>query len=181
MLKYAGEERYHGDPQLSRLLVSSSCPGATQEEIDDAARIACLTDVVERLPGAWKTELGPLGAGLSGGEKQRLAIMHALLQQRPILILDEAMSGLDALTESRLLLGLENWRASRMLIVVSHRIAAARWADRVIVMSRGQVVEEGSHDLLYRPDTHYGALSRHPSVAAIENRESLDLFQEKSR
>jgi putative ABC transport system ATP-binding protein len=102
---------------------------------------------------------------LSGGEKQRVAIARALVQARPILVLDEATSALDHGTENRLLTRLEPWSADRIVIVVSHRLAVARWADRVIVLSRGEVVEDGPHDLLYHPGTLYHALwQRGPTV-----------------
>ena len=99
-----------------------------------------------------------MGVGLSGGEKQRVAITRALLQRRPILILDEATSALDAPTEHRILSRLERWCTGRIVIIVSHRLSAARWATRVVVMHRGEIVEDGTHDTLYRPGTHYHAL-----------------------
>lgn len=135
---------------------------ATRYDMARAAWIACLTDVVSRLPNGWDTELGALGVGLSGGEKQRVAITRALLQRRPILILDEATSALDAPTEHRILSRLERWCAGRIVIVVSHRLSAARWATRVVVMHRGEIVEDGTHESLYRPGTHYYALWQRP-------------------
>jgi ABC-type multidrug transport system fused ATPase/permease subunit len=133
-------------------------PGSTRRDMARAAWIACLTDVVSRLPNGWDAELGPMGVGLSGGEKQRVAITRALLQRRPILILDEATSALDAPTEHRILSRLERWCAGRIVIIVSHRLSAARWATRVVVMHHGEIVEDGTHDTLYRPGTHYHAL-----------------------
>ncbi len=133
-------------------------PSATRHDMARAAWIACLTDVVSRLPNGWDTQLGPMGVGLSGGEKQRVAITRALLQRRPILILDEATSALDAPTEHRILSRLERWCTDRIVIIVSHRLSAARWATRVVVMHRGEIVEDGTHDSLYRPGTHYHAL-----------------------
>jgi ABC-type multidrug transport system fused ATPase/permease subunit len=134
------------------------CPTATPEEIKHAAWIACLTEVVDRLPKGWETELGRMGAGLSGGERQRVAIARALLQRRPILILDEAFSALDSAAERRLLSRLSAWSTGRILILVSHRLAAAQWADRVVVIRQGQVVEDASHEVLYRAGTYYNAL-----------------------
>jgi ABC-type multidrug transport system fused ATPase/permease subunit len=138
-----------------RANLGQGCPGATWEELERAMRIACLTEVVERLPEGLNTLLGPMGAGLSGGEKQRVAIARAILQDRPILILDEAMSALDARTERRLLAGLESWSQGRIVIIVSHRLAAAKWADRIVVVDGGRVVEQGTHAKLYRPGTAY--------------------------
>jgi ABC-type multidrug transport system fused ATPase/permease subunit len=134
------------------------CPGATRHDMARAAWIACLTDVVSRLPNGWDTQLGPMGVGLSGGEKQRVAITRALLQRRPILILDEATSAIDAPTEHRILSRLERWCTGRIVIIVSHRLSAARWATRVVVMHRGEIAEDGTHETLYRPGTHYHAL-----------------------
>jgi ABC-type multidrug transport system fused ATPase/permease subunit len=130
-------------------------PSATPDELDRAIRIACLTDVVERLPDGLKSTLGPMGSGLSGGEKQRVAIARAILQERPILILDEATSALDARTERRLLARLKTWCKDRIVIVVSHRLAASKWADRVVVFDSGRVIEDGSHTNLYQPGTFY--------------------------
>jgi ABC-type multidrug transport system fused ATPase/permease subunit len=130
-------------------------PSATPEELDRAIRIACLTDVVERLPDGLKSPLGPMGSGLSGGERQRVAIARAILQERPILILDEATSALDARTERRLLARLKTWCKDRIVIVVSHRLAASKWADRVVVFDGGRVIEDGSHANLYQPGTFY--------------------------
>ncbi len=131
---------------------------ATSNEMMQAAAIAGLTEIVEKLPCGWDTPLGPMGSGLSGGEKQRLAIARALLQERPILVLDEATSALDAPSEDRLLTRLEPWCADRIVIVVSHRLAVARWAERIIVLSHGEIVEDGAHGVLYRPGTQYHAL-----------------------
>jgi ATP-binding cassette subfamily B protein len=133
----------------------NGCPTATPEDMDRAIRIACLTEVVDRLPEGLKSPLGPMGSGLSGGERQRVAIARAILQDRPILILDEATSALDARTERRLLARLKTWCKDRIVIVVSHRLAASKWADRVVVFDSGRVIEDGSHANLYQPGTFY--------------------------
>jgi ABC-type bacteriocin/lantibiotic exporter with double-glycine peptidase domain len=139
-------------------------PLATTHEIAAAAEATGLAVIVDRLPAGWNTELGPLGIGLSGGERQRLAITRALVQQRPILILDEATSALEPAAEDRLLTRLTPWCANRIVIVVSHRLAVARWADRIVVLQRGEIVEAGSHEALYRPGTHYHALWQRAEV-----------------
>jgi len=130
-------------------------PTASRADLARVAYLACLTEVVDRLPGGWDAPLGPMGAGLSGGEKQRVAIARALLQERAVVILDEATSALDPPTEQRLLAHLDAWCASRIVVVVTHRLSAACWADRIIVLVRGQLVEQGSHDTLFRPGTYY--------------------------
>lgn len=119
------------------------CPSATPDEIAKASWIACFSDVVERLPRGLDTELGPMGDGLSGGERQRLAIARALLQHRPVLILDEATSALDSATEHMLLSRLERWCDGRIVITASHRISNAEWADRIVVINRGVIAENG--------------------------------------
>jgi ABC-type multidrug transport system fused ATPase/permease subunit len=134
------------------------CPIATPDQIAHAAWMACFTDVVEQLPKGWDTELGPLGAGLSGGERQRLAIARALLQCRPILVLDEATSAVDLPTERTLFSRLESWCVGRLVISASHRLSTAKWADRVVVMHNGKVSESGTHDVLNHPGTRYYAL-----------------------
>jgi ABC-type multidrug transport system fused ATPase/permease subunit len=135
-----------------------AAPAATADEIAHAASIACLTDVVDGLPAGLDTPLGPMGEGLSGGEKQRLAIARALLHQRPILFLDEAASALDAATERQLFARLRGWCAGRIVVVVTHRLSVARWGDRVVVLRRGELVEDSTHSALDRRGTHYSAL-----------------------
>jgi ABC-type multidrug transport system fused ATPase/permease subunit len=130
-------------------------PTASRSEVEAAVSAACLSDVVRRLPNGLNTELGPTGGGLSGGEKQRVAIARAILQDRPVLILDEATSAIDAPTEHQLLEGLTPWCTGRIVIVVSHRISTCLWADRVVVFDRGRAVESGSHDELFHPGSFY--------------------------
>jgi ABC-type multidrug transport system fused ATPase/permease subunit len=142
-------------------------PTASRADLARVAWLACLTEVVDRLPGGWDAPLGPMGAGLSGGEKQRVAIARALLQERPIVILDEATSALDPPTEQRLLAHLTAWCAGRIVVVVTHRLSAACWADRIVVLSRGQLVEQGSHDTLFRPGTYYYQLWQRQSDAGL--------------
>jgi ABC-type multidrug transport system fused ATPase/permease subunit len=130
-------------------------PMASVEEIRHAIDVACLGRVVARLPRGLDTELGSKGAGLSGGERQRLALARAILQDRPILILDEATSAIDEPTEHELLHRLRAWSTGRVVLIVSHRPSAARWADRVLVFDHGRLVEDGTHDALFVPGTFY--------------------------
>jgi ABC-type multidrug transport system fused ATPase/permease subunit len=141
------------------LLLAS--PGATEEQLFSAAKAACLHDVIERLPRGWDEMLGPLGSRLSGGERQRVALARALLQERPILALDEATSALDAQTEARVLGNIRDYASDRMLLIVSHRLASAPLADRVVVVEQGRIVEQGSHSELLRKDGRYAALWKH--------------------
>ncbi len=123
-------------------------PAAKQDEIAEAAWIACFAEVVERLPKGWDTELGPMGDGLSGGERQRLAIARALLQGRPVLILDEATSALDPATEQTLLSRLERWCDGRIVITASHRLSNAQWADRIVEMNCGAIARNGAGECI---------------------------------
>jgi ABC-type multidrug transport system fused ATPase/permease subunit len=120
-------------------------PDATTDDLDRAACCVCLQSVVDRLAGGWDHELGPFGAGLSGGERQRVALARAVLQDRPVVILDEATSALDAATERRVLENLTPWSARKILIVISHRLGAVRWATRVIVLRNGSIAELRAH------------------------------------
>ena len=126
-----------------------------------AAKAACLHDVIERLPRGWDEVLGPLGSRLSGGERQRVALARALLQERPILALDEATSALDAQTEARVLGNIRDYASDRILLIVSHRLASAPLADRVVVVEQGRIVEQGNHSELLRKDGRYAALWKH--------------------
>jgi ABC-type multidrug transport system fused ATPase/permease subunit len=115
--------------------------GATDAELDNVARLAQLENIIDKLPKGWDEPLGPRGNRLSGGERQRVALARALLQRPKILILDECTSALDALTERRVLDGLDNFLQDVTTIVISHRPVPTRWADRVIQMDLGQICE----------------------------------------
>jgi len=104
-----------------------------------------LDEVLRRLPRGLDEPLGPLGGRLSGGEKKRLALARTLLQQPRILIVDEITSALDGPTAVRLLQGLEVFRHARTLVVISHRPATILWADRILVVDQGRVVDSGRH------------------------------------
>jgi ABC-type multidrug transport system fused ATPase/permease subunit len=125
-------------------------PQATSSDLDEVAALTQLDRVVRRLPKGFDEPLGPLGARLSGGEKKRLALARSLLQQPRILIVDEITSSLDAPSAMGLLHGLEHFRQSRTLVVVSHRPATILWADRILVVEDGAIVDSGKHGDLMR-------------------------------
>jgi subfamily B ATP-binding cassette protein MsbA len=139
--------------------IAYGAPGASQSDIEAAARAAHAHEFVVDLPQAYETLIGERGQRLSGGQRQRLAIARALLKNAPILILDEATSSLD--TESELLVqdALANLMANRTSFVIAHRLSTIRRADAIIVLDRGRIVEVGRHDdLLARPSGTYAML-----------------------
>ncbi len=117
-------------------------PQASQVDLMRAASIAQLLPVIEKHPAGWDQLLGPFGNGLSGGAKQRIALARAILQDRPVLILDEATSALDPPTEDAFLTALRRHCPRSTVVVISHRIAASRWADRAIAIHDGTVAHE---------------------------------------
>ncbi len=131
-------------------------PDASWEEIERASRLAQAHDFIQRLPRGYQTELGERGARLSGGERQRLAIARAILRDAPIVILDEPTSALDPGSEGLIREALRALLAGRTAIVIAHRLTTVQSADRVVVVDRGRIVEEGRHeDLLCWVDSLY--------------------------
>jgi ATP-binding cassette subfamily B protein len=130
-------------------------PTATGKDLEKAAALTQLDEVVRKLPRGFDEPLGPLGGRLSGGEKKRLALARTLLQQPKILIVDEITSALDAPTAVGLLQGLELFREARTLIVISHRPATILWADRILVVDQGRIVDSGRHaELMLRCEVY---------------------------
>jgi subfamily B ATP-binding cassette protein MsbA len=133
-------------------------PGATPEEIQAAAEAANAHSFIKRLPQGYETLIGERGVRLSGGERQRLSIARALLKNPPILILDEATSSLDAESERLVQEAVERLMAHRTVLVIAHRLATVRKADRIVVLDRGSIVEEGNHDTLLAKGGTYARL-----------------------
>ena len=133
---------------------------ASDAEIWDAARAANATGFLESLPQGLDTFLGENGTRLSGGQQQRLAIARALLRDAPILLLDEATSALDAESERLVQDALERLMESRTTLVIAHRLATVRAADRIVVMDDGRVVEQGTHAALSKAGGLYARLAR---------------------
>lgn len=128
---------------------------AARDQILEAARAAYIHDFIHSLPRGLDTVVGELGNRLSGGEKQRMCIARALLKDAPILILDEATSALDAEAEQLVQKALENLMAGRTSFVIAHRLSTIVDADRIIVLSGGRIVEEGSHEKLLKAKGEY--------------------------
>ena len=130
-------------------------PDATREDIISAARAAHAHEFILRLPQGYDSMVGERGQGLSGGERQRISIARALLIDPPILILDEATSSVDSETEKEIQKALDNLVQGRTTIAIAHRLSTLHRADRLVVLDRGHVVEEGNHDELMAREGAY--------------------------
>jgi ATP-binding cassette subfamily B multidrug efflux pump len=131
---------------------------ADEGRLEDAARVARLTDALPDLPHGWDTMLGERGINLSGGQRQRAAIARALVRHPSVLVLDDALSAVDAQTEAAILTALEATTRGPTRIIVSHRFSAVRHADAIIVLDAGRIVERGTHDELVAAGGRYTEL-----------------------
>jgi len=133
---------------------------ASDDELWDAAQLANAEEFLKALPDGLDTYMGEGGARLSGGQRQRLAIARALLRNAPLLLLDEATSALDAESERLVQDALDRLMEDRTTVVIAHRLATVRAADRIVVMDHGQIVEEGNHASLTARGGLYARLAR---------------------
>lgn len=152
-INYLPQQSYIFSGSILDNLTLGASPDITQEDILMACQIAEIRADIEAMPLGYQTELSD-GAGLSGGQKQRLALARALLTQAPILILDEATSGLDVLTEKKVINNLMQL-IDKTIIFVAHRLSIAKQVDRVIVLDKGKLIEEGSHQELINKQGFY--------------------------
>ncbi|NWF95002.1 MAG: ATP-binding cassette domain-containing protein [Candidatus Thorarchaeota archaeon] len=151
-------------------------PDASMKEIQDAARAAMIHDFIEGLPEGYDTVVGERGLTLSGGQKQRVAIARALIANTPILVLDDSTSSVDAKTELVIQKALENLMRGRTTFVISHRLSTIRNADLIIMMERGRIIEQGSHDeLMSRRGLYFSiheTLTQMEAATATERQQS---------
>jgi ATP-binding cassette subfamily B protein len=135
-------------------------PDASNAEVREACVAAQAMEFIERLAQGFETDLGERGVKLSGGQRQRISIARALLADRPILLLDEATSSLDAESERLVAAALEKLESGRTTLVIAHRLATVRHADRIIVVEHGRIHSIGTHDELLRANGLYAHLAK---------------------
>ena len=146
-------------------------PEATQDELEEAARQANCHDFITAFPDGYETVVGERGMQLSGGQRQRISIARALLKNAPVLILDEATSHLDAVSESQLRQALETLMEGRTTLVIAHRLSTIRNADRIVVLDRGEAIEQGNHHELLERHGLYAQLVATQLVNATNGHE----------
>jgi ATP-binding cassette subfamily B multidrug efflux pump len=148
-------------------------PAATDAEVENAAALAHADEFIATLED-WKgrhgydAQVGERGVKLSGGQRQRIAIARVILKNAPILVLDEATSALDSEVESAIQESLSTLMAGKTVIAIAHRLSTIARMDRLVVLDRGRLVEQGTHDALLRANGHYAALWRRQSGGFID-------------
>lgn len=138
--------------------ISYGRPGASQEDIEQASKMAAADAFIRNLPEGYDTVLGEDGTKLSGGQRQRISIARAILRDAPVLLLDEATSALDSEAERAIHTALSEFEQGRTTLVIAHRLSTVQNADKIIVMDRGRIVEEGTHTELIRKKGHYAQM-----------------------
>jgi ATP-binding cassette subfamily C protein CydCD len=145
-------------------------PDASEQELSEAVKLSALSEVVESLPDGLETIVGERGASLSGGQRQRVAIARAFLKDSPLLILDEATSHLDALSEHTVHKALNLLKTNRTTIIIAHRLSTIRDADRIIVLHEGRMVETGTHkELLQKTGLYRQLVSKQLSGSGLKD------------
>ena len=152
-INYLPQQPYVFNGTILENLLLGAKEGTTREDILRAVELAEIREDIERMPLNYQTELTSDGTGISGGQRQRIALARALLTDAPILILDEATSSLDILTEKRIVDNLMN--LDKTLIFIAHRLTIAERVEKVVVLDRGKIVEEGNHADLLAQNSFY--------------------------
>lgn len=152
-INYLPQQAYIFSGTIFENLTLGAKEGISQADVLKACEIAEIRSDIEQMPMGYQTELSD-GAGLSGGQKQRVALARALLTKSPVLILDEATSSLDVLTEKKIMDNLLQM-ADKTVIFVAHRLSISQRTDRVIVMDKGKIIEEGTHSELIAANGSY--------------------------
>lgn len=161
------------DPQLFHRSITENIaygrPGATDAEVQEAARLAQAHDFISRLPEGYDSMVGERGVKLSGGERQRIAIARAILKNAPILLLDEATSALDSESEVEIQKALKRLMQGKTVLAIAHRLSTLREMDRIIVMDRGRVIEDGTHEQLLHRGGVYADLWNHQAGGFLQD------------
>jgi ATP-binding cassette subfamily B protein len=148
--------------------ISYGKASATKNEVIQAAKLANAWEFIRQLPQGFETLVGERGIKLSGGQRQRIAIARAILKDAPILLLDEATSALDSESEKLIQASLDNLMKDRTSIVIAHRLSTIAKLDRILVLEKGRIVEDGSHAALIKKNGVYAKLWNHQSGGFIE-------------
>ncbi len=151
-------------------------PQATDEEVENAAKLASIHEFIMSLPQGYEARVGERGLKLSGGEKQRVAIARTVLKNPKILVLDEATSALDIKTEREIQAALEDVARNRTTLVIAHRLSTIVNADEILVLSAGEIIERGSHLALVKADGTYAEMWRRQKEAADEIEKIQEIF-----
>jgi ATP-binding cassette, subfamily B, bacterial len=133
-------------------------PGASREQVIEAARAAEADEFINRLPAGYDSPVGERGVRLSAGQRQRISIARAILKDAPVLVLDEATASVDNETEAAIHRSIERLEAGRSMIVIAHRLSTVRNAHRIYVMEDGKILEQGKHDDLLARNGLYASL-----------------------
>jgi len=145
--------------------IAFGAPGATQEQIEQAAREAQAHDFIMSFANGYETEVGERGVTLSGGQRQRIALARAFLSNPRILILDDSTSAIDSATEDEIQKAIQRAQQGRTTLLITHRLSQIRWADYILLLEGGQLVAGGTHEELLRTSPQYRRIFARYDVA----------------